>query len=292
MRLSTSTNLLDKVFDDFGVISPERCLEIGLESGFNVFDFNFCDQGRPGRPVAQDNWYDSLVSFKKFADELGVTFSQTHLHMYDPNDPRITDHGWERELLQRSIVGTGILKADWAVTHPLHEFKENYSRQDYLKLNLDYYGPILEEADKLGFGLSFENMVQWDGTYEYACNGEDLAELVDAFKRSNAGVCWDFGHANISFCIKDQADELRLIGSRLKSTHIADNHGHADEHLAPFYGHVDWHRMMRTLKEIDYKGDFTYEIQGFSNPVPLEVRRTMTIHVADIGRYLIGVFKQ
>lgn len=290
MRLSTSTNLLDKVFDEFGVISPESCLEQGLEAGFKVFDYNFCDQGRPGRPIAQDDWYEYICQFKKFADELGVTFSQTHLHMYDPNDPRITDHGWERELVQRSIVCSGVLGAEWAVTHPLHQHKPNFSRQDYLQLNLDYYGPMLDEAKKLGYGLSLENMVQWDNEYVYACNGEDLAELADAFNRSNVGICWDFGHANLS--VRDQAAELRKIGSRLKSTHIADNHGHADEHFAPFYGHVDWLQMMRVLKEINYKGDFTYEIQAFSSPLPVELRKTMTAHVADIGKYLIGKFEE
>lgn len=290
MRLSTSTNLLDKVFDEFGIISPESCLEQCLEAGFKVFDFNFCDQGRPGRPIAQDDWYEYICKFKKFADELGVTFSQTHLHMYDPNDPRITDHGWEQELLRRSIVCTGVLEAEWAVTHPLHQHKPSYSRQDYLQMNLDYYGPMLDEVKKLGYGLSLENMVQWDNEYVFACNGEDLAELVDAFNRPNVGVCWDFGHANLS--VNDQTAELRRIGPRLKSTHIADNHSNGDEHLAPFYGNVDWHQMMRALKEINYQGDFTYEIQAFSSPLPVELRRTMTAHVADIGRYLIRLYEE
>ncbi|MCZ8511485.1 sugar phosphate isomerase/epimerase [Paenibacillus filicis] len=291
MRLSTSTNLLDREFDEFGVISPESCLEQCLEAGFKVFDFNFCDQGRPGRPIAQDDWYEYICKFKKFADELGVTFSQTHLHMYDPNDPGITDHGWERELLHRSIVCSGVLGAEWAVAHPLHQHKPNYSRQDFLQMNLEFFGPIVDEAKKLGYGISLENMVQWDkDEYVYACNGEDLAELVDALNRPNVGVCWDFGHANLS--VRDQAAELRKIGPRLKSTHIADNHGHADEHLAPFYGHVDWHQMMRVLKEIKYKGDFTYEIQAFSSPLPVELRKTMTAHVADIGKYLISLFEK
>lgn len=291
MKLSTSTNLMDKVGDSFGVISPRDSVLRCKAAGFDVFDFNFCDQGRPGHPVALADWREFLTDFKSFADQNGILFPQTHLHMYDPADRRIEDHGWEREMLRRTMEGSGILKIKWAVAHPLHERRPGYTRKDYLELNLEYYGPLVEQAAAMGFGLSFENMVQFPGMeYEYACNAEDLVELVDAFHLPNVGINWDFGHANIS--VSDQAAELRIIGRRLKSTHIADNHGQRDEHLAPFYGNVDWHQMMRVLKEIGYEGDFTYEVQAFSNPLPLELRDTQTIHLVDIGRYLISKFEE
>lgn len=134
-------------------------------------------------------------------------------------------------------------------------------------------------------------MVQFPGQeYEYACTADDLIELVDSFHMPNVGINWDFGHANIS--VADQEAELRKIGSRLKSVHVADNHGARDEHLAPFYGNVDWQKMMRVLKEIGYKGNFTYEVQAFSNPLPLELRETQTAHLVDVGRYLIARFEE
>lgn len=191
----------------------------------------------------------------------------------------------------RVIVGSGILGTDWAVAHPLHGGRPNYTRKDFLELNLEYFGPFVEEAAKLGYGISFENMVQFPGMeYEYACNAEDLVELVDAFHMPNVGINWDFGHANLS--VSNQAEELRKIGKRLKTTHIADNHGQRDEHLPPFYGHVDWFKMMRVLKEIGYEGNFTYEVQAFSNPLPEELRETQTAHLVDLGRYLIRKFEE
>jgi len=291
MQLVTSTNLMDKVGDSFGVIPVRDSVMRCKAAGFDAFDFNFCDQGRPGHPVALADWEEFLTDFKRFCDENGILFPQTHLHMYDPADPRIEDHGWEREMMRRTVEGSGILKTQWAVAHPLHARRPGFTRQDYLQLNLDYFGPVVERAASLGYGISFENMVQFPGMeYEYACNAEDLVELVDAFHMPNVGINWDFGHANLS--VPDQAAELRRIGKRLKSTHIADNHGQRDEHLAPFYGYVDWHKMMRVLKEIGYEGNFTYEVQAFSNPLPLALRDTQTAHLVDIGRYLIARFEE
>lgn len=291
MKLSTSTNLMDKVGDSFGVIPVRESVTRCKALGFDTFDFNFCDQGRPGHPVALADWETFLKEFMEFCGENDIVFTQTHLHMYDPADPRIEDHGWEREMLRRTVEGSGILKPEWAVAHPLHQRRPGFTREDYLQLNLEYYRPIVERAAELGYGISFENMVQFPGTeYEFACNADDLIELVDGFHMSNVGINWDFGHANIS--VADQAAELKKIGSRLKSTHIADNHGLKDEHLAPFYGNVDWFKMMKTLREIDYKGNFTYEVQAFSNPLPAELRDTQTRHLVDIGRFLIGKFEE
>lgn len=294
MRLSTSTNLLDKVFDTFGVIPPEQCLRDCMEAGFESFDFNFCDQGRPGRPVAADNWQEYMNDFKKYANTIAAPVDQTHLHMYDPCDPLVENHEWETELLRRSMVATGTLGAKWAVVHPLHRYRTGFSQQDYIQANLEFWCPILKQATDMGYGLAFENMVQFTDEYVNFCNGKDLVALVEAFQSSNVGICWDFGHANLSLHSQrgTQEAELEVVGKRLKTLHVADNHGQYDEHLAPFYGEINWYSMMETLRKIGYDGDFTYEIQAFTNPLPLELRKTQTAHLAEIGKYLIKQFNK
>ncbi|MEG1924836.1 MAG: sugar phosphate isomerase/epimerase family protein [Ruthenibacterium sp.] len=291
MKLATSTNLMDKVYDTFGVIPPEESVLACKAAGFDVLDYNFCDQGRPGKPITFPDWEEYLARFKSFCDANEILFPQTHLHMYDPAEHHNEDEGWERELLRRSVKGSGILQTSWAVAHPLHFKRAGYTRADYLKLNWEFFGPIVEEAATMGYGLSFENMVQFPGQeYEFACNAADLVELVDGFHLPNVGINWDFGHANLS--VPDQAAELRAIGKRIKTTHVADNHGRRDEHLAPFYGFVDWPLMMRTLAEIEYEGDFTYEIQAMSSPLPRVLRATQTAHFVEIARHLIAIFEE
>lgn len=288
MQLATSTNIMDRIGDLFGAISPEDCIICCKECGFDTMDYNFCDQGCEGRPMAQDSWKEYLQSFKAFADSHGVLFSQAHLHIYDPADTGVANHEWEQELLKRSLEGTGILRSAWAVAHPLRVIREGFTHNNYLQANLDFYGPMVERAKQLNFGISFENMIEEEGRDSYCCNAEDLVELVKAFHMPNVGVNWDFGHANIS--APDQTTELKKLGKWLVSTHIADNFGDRDAHVAPYYGNINWEELMRTLARIGYEGNFTYEVHAFTSALPRELRESQVKHLVDIGRYLIAVY--
>jgi sugar phosphate isomerase/epimerase len=60
----------------------------------------------------------------------------------------------------------------------------------------------------------------------------------------NLGYCFDIGHANMTGRMRD---EFELMKSRIRSTHIHDNHGREDEHLFPGKGSIDWSRAMQFL---------------------------------------------
>jgi sugar phosphate isomerase/epimerase len=124
---------------------------------------------------------------------------------------------------------------------------------------------------------------RYTGTYE------DLCDLVDTFADDSVGVTWDFGHANIMRY--DQCRALRYIGKRLKSTHVDDNYGVKDVHLAPFFGDVKWEEIMKTLVEIGYEGDFTYEAHGFTDHLPLPLKTSAARLTYDIGVYLMSLAK-
>ena len=61
-------------------------------------------------------------------------------------------------------------------------------------------------------------------------------------------------------------DFIRLIGKRLKATHIDDNHGDKDSHLVPLFGSADWQDIAKALKEIGYENDFSYELSRINVP--------------------------
>jgi sugar phosphate isomerase/epimerase len=73
--------------------------------------------------------------------------------------------------------------------------------------------------------------------------------------------------------------------------HIADNKGEFDEHILPYQGTIQWEPIMKALKEIDYKGDFTYEVHEFGNPLPKELRMKALKYACDTGRYLISLYE-
>ena len=56
---------------------------------------------------------------------------------------------------------------------------------------------------------------------------------------------------------------IRAIGERLGALHIHDNDRWKDLHQIPFAGSIDWNEVVKALKDIDYKGEFTLEADSF-----------------------------
>lgn len=133
--------------------------------------------------------------------------------------------------------------------------------------NLAYFPKYIDLALRHNVGVVLENMYDPKPTQRtYTAAPDDLIDLVDAFNDARVQVCWDFGHGNLTEY--DQCEALRQVGQRLKSTHIADNNGLRDDHLLPYYGNMDWTKLMGVLKEIGYQGDITFEITPFLDRVP------------------------
>lgn len=285
MRLSTSINLMDPVCGEYGKITAEECLRRCRQAGFKVMDFNFFDQERPGMPMNEDNWESWLHDIKKYSDWLGLEFSQTHPNFFDILNTDAPDYDWNQEKVRRGVVGSGILGAKWAVFHIGTICKEDGTPDDEasFKANVEYLRPLLKLAREHGVGLAIENL----GADSFARTPENLIRLVDELNDDHVGICWDFGHANIMKL--NQVESLKKIGKRLKATHIADNHGEMDEHLPPFFGNINWKEMVQCLKEIEYEGDFTYEIQNITRGLPDEHRDTLIRYFVELGEYTLSL---
>jgi sugar phosphate isomerase/epimerase len=65
----------------------------------------------------------------------------------------------------------------------------------------------------------------------------------------------------------NQYEPLLKLGHRLHCTHINDNLGDGDLHLAPFSGTVKWESVMKALRDINYPGVLNLEI-GLNNQSP------------------------
>ena len=62
------------------------------------------------------------------------------------------------------------------------------------------------------------------------------------------GFCFDLGHANMNEGVEAA---YRIMESRIRSTHLHDNDGKADQHLFPFLsegGTIDWKKAMELLR--------------------------------------------
>ena len=119
----------------------------------------------------------------------------------------------------------------------------------YGKLGLDRFKKIIEKAEKNKITIALENV--WRPDY--------LDYIFSNIKSDYLKFCYDSGHEN---CFTKDFDYLLKYGGKLAALHLHDNDGTKDQHSFPFSGTVDWKRIMKKLKEINYKGVLALEIDA------------------------------
>ncbi|HET6168679.1 MAG TPA: sugar phosphate isomerase/epimerase family protein [Terracidiphilus sp.] len=112
----------------------------------------------------------------------------------------------------------------------LGEREDSWSQRtiDYALTALEHLGAF---ASALGVKLLVENLTNDVTTPEHLVTILELGHLY------NVGVCLDLGHAHITVGIPEA---VSVLGQRIVSLHVHDNHGVKDEHLWPGGGSVDW----------------------------------------------------
>jgi len=86
---------------------------------------------------------------------------------------------------------------------------------------------------------------------------ERLVDLIDDLELEHAGICLDFGHANI---VDDVVDAIEITSGHLVTTHLHDNRGKRDDHLVPFDGRIDWDTALFAMRKIGYEGTWMFEL--------------------------------
>ena len=90
-------------------------------------------------------------------------------------------------------------------------------------------------------------------------------ESIESFSHVMKGVPalrfhLDVAHAFIENRMKGVRDYIDAFGDRLAHVHAHDNHGKWDEHLPLGRGKIDFRKVVRFLKEIDYDRTVTFEV--------------------------------
>lgn len=293
MKLSASHIIMYKVDGD-SRYTPRECLQAMKDAGYDRVDINF----RPlcqvtGEGLAGDNWRAVVEEFLAAKEAVGIPIYQTHgdtmsnIQWDDPNYPRREMHF---ECVHRSIEAAAALGASVMAIHPYAlPHAPLYSVKESKQACLAYLAPFIEHAKKCGIKLAVENMVDFSRRRRRYCGGDiyELIDLVDTINDPSVGICFDTGHANISGITP--ADGIRAIGKRLIATHINDNIALAgnDTHALPFLGDVDWPSVMQALHEVDYHGDFAYEVKH--SRTPKDAREAWLKFTVEVGRTLLNM---
>lgn len=103
------------------------------------------------------------------------------------------------------------------------------------------------------------------------------------------GICWDTGHGNLNKI--NQPEAIRQMGKRLKALHINDNRGEKDEHQLPYLGNISWEPLMLALKEVEYAGDFTYEVVYFTPGFDPRLHGEAMEFFCKVARHLVSMLQ-
>lgn len=112
----------------------------------------------------------------------------------------------------------------------------------YMKQLRRTFEDLMPDLEKYNCALALENMPN----ELFECIGE----LMDAFPAERVGIAYDSGHGNYGFC--QGLDCLEKWKHRLKVLHLHDNDGTLDRHQPPFYGTVDWERLVKLIAGSSY----------------------------------------
>lgn len=295
MRLSITVNFFAKplVYSlDECIADMKRCHDLG----YRVLDAIMCNAADPGSFLRLPDWEERMHILAQAAKDIGVEFGQSHVPFYNVCQKSATLPDDIDEMVDRSIRAAGILGAPWTVIHPGTMLNDPSPVRRSKEVNLDYMRRRLETSEDCGVGLAIENMnaVRGGGRERrYCSDAEELCDLVDTLRRDSSlvGICWDFGHGHTIYA--DQSEALKMLGERLKVTHVHDNNTFWDQHLSPFRGTIDWFSVMRTLAEMDYQHDFSYEVKRIADVrVPEELKTSLRQHLKEVGDYLISLFDE
>lgn len=290
MRLSTSTNML---FERIGMepVEQKTAIELCAGAGYEVLDFCFHDLITYASPFLGDLWESYTEQMRETADGAGVSFGQAHANVYDFLNPK-ADHEFHRMVMERCVLASERLGIPWLVIHPSTDFSASAILRESRLGNIDYISRLAEFAGRHHVGIAVENM--WDlhiaPKRYYADNAEELVELVDAVGMENVGICWDLEHASIMK--QDQPKAMKLMGKRLKVTHVSDQTGIDNIHVMPFQGVTDWNAAMEALADIGYEGNLNFEAQWFLNKVPMGLVMPSLRYSVEVGNYLIELFEK
>ncbi len=184
------------------------------------------------------------------------------------------------ETVKRHIAWSARMGIQIGVIHPGGDQPASFDAElSERERRVEGFQELAAHAAGLDFSLAIENMTDGVrsatsamGQRRYGATIEELHALIDAIDRPNVGICLDVGHAWVQGI--PMAEAVRQCGGRLIATHIQDNDGTGDQHLAPTRGTIDWKAGIAALREIDYDGLFNLEIPGERGlPTNLSLKR-------------------
>lgn len=291
MRLTMNLGGLMKSF------SCEEVCDLVRDAGFDSADYSLEFMKEPGHMFSGDDYLSVAGRIVETMKTKGLPVTQTHAPFSFANfgnEAHYQDFIYPN--IVRSIELSAVLGADTVIVHPLHHMLYEGHEEEIFSLNMAYYRSLIPVARNNGVKIAVENMFQRDPrrgiiTHDTCSTIGEFCRYIDTLNSEWITACLDVGHVGLPLQTDEAWDFVRALGhDRLGALHVHDNSYKNDEHTSPFSGKIDWSKFTKALGEIDYQGDFTYEVR-IPNLVNFGDTKLVAIwleYMSKIGRYLVA----
>ena len=271
-------------------VGEEKAIELIAKAGFDCWDFSMFDMVRldwsimkiieNDHPLSGNDYTAFAKKLRSVADNCGIECNQSHA----PFPSRIVG----MDFLKRAIECTAIAGGKICIIHP-----DNNSTAEQ---NAEMYNELLPFAKGCGVKIATENMWNWEKDAPTSCfaacsTSKSFCDHIDIVNDPYLVACLDLGHAEMRGSGDGAPNMIRALGKRLQALHIHDNDLWKDSHGLPFTMKIDFDAVVKALKEIDYKGEFTLEADTYLKDHTEENVFEGVLEMARAARRLTEMFK-
>ena len=235
-----------------------------------------------GHPLQKSNYLSFARELRKVGEDNGIVCNQSHAP-FPVSLPEI------RGMMKRAIECTAEAGGQICVIHP----DNNKSPEE----NAEMFQELLPFAKDHGVVIATENMWNWDSKRGHAAPAacSDEKSFLDHLKAVNDPylvACLDIGHAEMEGLGTTAEKMILALGDKLQALHLHDNDQHDDSHAIPFSMKIDFEKVVRALKAIDYQGYFTLESDTHLNNRPLDEVEAGVKEMGAAARKLADMFER
>jgi len=232
----------------------EQVLPVIAGAGFRVIEMSTA----PSHVDLSDR--RRLRDLKDRIADLGLRVHSLHAPFgHDVNltspDPAQRQQALDR-LIQAADVLCAVNPGGLYVIHPGGEDQRwVWERDARLALSVDGLTAVWSACQERGLMLVVETPLP----HLLGGQPQDFAWILERLPGEGLGVCVDTSHCALGGFLYEVMVSLR---ARLVHLQASDNRGHADDHLPPGEGVIDWARVRSTLERVGYQGVFMLEVTG------------------------------
>lgn len=283
MKLSSTT---DKLQEKFGIY---KAVDILSEAGYDAIDFSQFNE----EIYASTYGKEYYTEIRKYAEDKGLFFNQSHA----PFSSSFTDE--EKTAKRFDEIVTAIKRASYLgvkniIVHPCQHLKYDVegNPEKLFEYNMEFYKKLIPYCEEYNIKVALENMWQYTGMINHStCSRpEEFVRYIDELNNDSFVACLDIGHA--ALVREDIGDFIKILGNkRLRCLHVHDVDGTNDSHTLPYFGSINWEKVMKALAEIDYKGELTFEADSFMDNKPDILLPDCAKLMAKTGKHLVSQFE-